>query len=80
MVLLLTIYLAGICFPTVQATKEILVESPFYLRARIHDLQTATVLFEIARENDQRTRQMYKFTIRRNREYPYSMPEQNLTF
>jgi hypothetical protein len=23
---------------------------------------------------------MYKFTIRRNREYPYSMPEQNLTF
>jgi hypothetical protein len=60
--------------------KEIIVESPFYLRARIHDTQTASVLFEIALENNQRTCQMYKFTIRRNSEYPYSMSEQNLTF
>ncbi len=64
----------------VGASKEIIVESPFYLRARIHDSQTTSVQFEIAGENNQRTCQMYKFTIRRNHEYPYSMPEQNLTF
>ncbi|CAF1165158.1 unnamed protein product [Rotaria sordida] len=62
------------------SSKDIIVERPFYLRARIHDSRTATVLFEIARETYQRTCQMYKFTIRRNREHPYLMPEQNLTF
>ncbi|UJR08869.1 hypothetical protein I4U23_013124 [Adineta vaga] len=63
-----------------EAVKEIIVEKPFYLRARVHDSQTASVLFEIARENDQRACHNYKFTIRRNREPLYSMPEQNLTF
>jgi len=62
------------------AVKEIIVENPFYLRARVHDSQTATVLFEIARQNNHRACRMYKFTIRRNQEYPYSMPEQNLTY
>ncbi len=74
------VFLLGISMPTVGGIKDTIVESPFYLRARIHDSQTASVQFEIARENNQRTCQMYKFTIRRNREYPYSMPEQNLTF
>ncbi len=64
----------------VESSQEILVESPFYLRARIHDSHTANVQFEIADENNQRICQMYKFTIRRNQEPPYSMPEQNLTF
>jgi hypothetical protein len=80
MVLLFIICLIGISIQTVGAIKEILVENPFYLRARIHDSQTASVQFEIAHENDQRTCQMYKFTIRRNHESSYSMPEQNLTF
>jgi hypothetical protein len=61
------------------ASPEIIVEKPFYLRARILDFQTVNVLFEIAEENNQRTCQMYKFTIRRNQEKSYSMPEQNLT-
>jgi hypothetical protein len=74
--LIFTIYLFGI----VDSIKEIIIENPFYLRARIHDSQTASVLFEIAQENDQRLCRMYKFTIRRNHDYPYSMPEQNLTF
>lgn len=60
--------------------KEIIVENPFYLRARIYDSHTASVSFEINDETNQQTCQMYKFTIRRNREYPYSMPEQNLTY
>ncbi|UJR37372.1 hypothetical protein I4U23_030080 [Adineta vaga] len=60
--------------------KEIIVESPFYLRARILDSHTVNVQFEIGRENEQRSCQNYKFTIRRNQENPYSMPEQNLTF
>ena len=64
----------------VKASKEILVERPFYLRARILDVHTANVLFEIADENNQRTCQMYKFTVRRNEERTYSMPEQNLTY
>ena len=75
-VLIFTMYFIGM----VDGIKEIIVESPFYLRARIYDSQTASVLFEIAEENDQRICQMYKFTIRRNDDYPYSMPEQNLTF
>ncbi|CAF1035891.1 unnamed protein product [Adineta steineri] len=60
--------------------KDIIVQNPFYLRARIHDAHTASIQFEIAPDSNQRKCQMYKFTIRRNREYPYSMPEQNLTF
>ena len=61
-------------------SKEVIVEKPFYLRARILDSQTANVIFEIAELSAQRTCQMYKFTIRRNNEHPYSMPEVNLTF
>ena len=64
----------------VEGVTDIVVETPFYLRARVRDSQTASVKFEIAHENDQRTCQRYKFTIRRNREPSYSMPEQNLTF
>lgn len=64
----------------VESVKEIIVETPFYLRARVHDAHTASVQFEIAEEKDQRVCQKYQFTIRRNRESPYSMPEQNLTF
>jgi hypothetical protein len=64
----------------VQATKEVIIQKPFYLRARLHDTHAATVIFEIAPEKDQRSCQMYKFTIRRNRENLTSMPEQNLTF
>ena len=74
--LVLTICLCRV----VGSVKEIIVENPFYLRARMQDGHTASVLFEIGREKDQRTCQMYKFTIRHNREYPYAMPEQNLTF
>jgi hypothetical protein len=64
----------------VESIPDIIVEKPFYLRARIHDSHSASVLFEIAKDNDQRKCQMYKFTIRRNREQPHPMPEQNLTF
>lgn len=64
----------------VQGVTDIIVERPFYLRARIRDSHTASVKFEIAEADEQRTCQRYKFTIRRNRERPYSMPEQNLTF
>ncbi|CAF1563463.1 unnamed protein product, partial [Rotaria sordida] len=60
--------------------KEIIVENPFYLRARMYDCQTANVQFEIAQNNNHRLCQMYKFTIRHNDEDLYSMPEQNLTF
>jgi hypothetical protein len=80
MVLLFMVLVFTFLTQMVKASKEILVESPFYLRARIHDSHTASVLFEIARENNQRTCQMYKFTIHRNEELPYSMPEQNLTY
>ena len=73
-------YVVLVSLTAVDAMKEIIVESPFYLRARVHDSQTASVQFEIARENDQRTCRMYKFTVRRNRETAYAMPEQNLTF
>ncbi|CAF2591825.1 unnamed protein product [Rotaria sp. Silwood2] len=80
MIMLLIIFI--FIYPTqvLGSSKEIIIEKPFYLRARIHDTHTATVQFEIAQENYHRTCQMYKFTIRRNREKPYSMPEQNLTF
>ena len=64
----------------VQASKEIFVEKPFYLRARVHDSHAASFFFQIPPDKDQRACQMYKFTIRRNREDPYSMPEQNLTY
>jgi hypothetical protein len=80
MVVLFIICLLSISIQMIGASKEIIVENPFYLRARIYDSQTASVQFEIAEENNQRTCEMYKFTIRRNREYPYSMPEQKLTF
>ncbi|CAF4254331.1 unnamed protein product [Rotaria sp. Silwood2] len=59
--------------------KETIVENPFYLRARMHDSQTANVQFEIALNINQRSCQMYKFTIRHDDNF-YSMPEQNLTF
>jgi hypothetical protein len=80
MLLLFLICLFGISIEIIEASTEIIVETPFHIRARIHDAQTATVQFEIGRQNDQRTCQMYKFTIRRNSEHPYPMPEQNLTF
>lgn len=64
----------------VQATKEIFVEKPFYFRARVHDSHAANFFFQIPPDKEQRACQMYKFTIRRNREDPYSMPEQNLTY
>ncbi|CAF4464740.1 unnamed protein product, partial [Rotaria sp. Silwood2] len=41
--------------------KETIVENPFYLRARMHDSQTANVQFEIALNINQRSCQMYKF-------------------
>ncbi|CAF1032160.1 unnamed protein product [Adineta steineri] len=74
------IYLLILPIVMVGAIKEIVVEKPFYLRARVQDSQTASVLFEIEDTNNQRSCLMYKFTIRHNREYPYSMPEQNLAF
>lgn len=64
----------------IRCVTDIIVEQPFYLRARIHDSQSATVQFEIARDNAQRSCQRYKFMIRRNHDYFYAMPEQNLTF
>ena len=70
----------SVFFGSVLSDKEVIVESPFYLRARIHDSHTASVLFEIDRQAQYRVCTMYKFTIRRNKEHPYSMPEQNLTF
>lgn len=76
LVVLAMIYFWGM----VESVKEIIVETPFYLRARVHDVHTASVQFEIGEEKYQRTCQKYKFTIRRNQEYPYTMPEQNLTF
>ena len=81
MVLLLLVSIFVLHAPVIKASsKEILVEIPFYLRARIHDSHSASVLFEIPEEKDHRTCEMYKFTIRRNEELPYSMPEQNLTY
>jgi hypothetical protein len=68
------------CIEQIDTSKDIIIDHPFYLRARIHDSHTASVQFEIARENRQRRCQQYKFTIRRNRGHSYSMPEQNLTF
>ena len=76
MVVLAIIYFWGM----VEGIKEMIVETPFYLRARVHDAHTASVLFEIGEEKNQRTCQKYKFTISRNQEYPYTMPEQNLTY
>ena len=64
----------------VGTSKEILVKNPFFLRARIYDSHSANVQFEIAGETQYRTCQMYKFTVRRNREPVYSMEEQNLTY
>ena len=80
MVLLSIILMFTFFVQTLGTSKEIIVEYPFYLRARMHDSHTANVLFQIARKSGQRTCQMYKFTIRRNHQEPYSMPEQNLTF
>jgi hypothetical protein len=80
MVLLFIICIFILPSPIEGFSKEVIVENPFYLRARILDFQTANVLFEIAEINAHRTCQMYKFTIRRNNEHPYSMPELNLTF
>lgn len=78
--LLFIVCLLSILIEKVENTKQIIVENPFYLRARLRDSQTATVQFEIAKDNYQRTCQMYQFTIRHNGKHPYSMPEQNLTF
>ncbi|CAF0841636.1 unnamed protein product [Adineta ricciae] len=60
--------------------KEIIVDSPFHLRARIFDSRTAHVQFEISGKDEQRRCEKYQFTVRRNQETPYSMPEQNLTY
>ncbi|CAF4480977.1 unnamed protein product, partial [Rotaria magnacalcarata] len=49
------------------SSKEIIVLDPFYVRARMYDSHTTTVQFEVGRETDQRTCEMYKFTIRHNR-------------
>ena len=76
--MILIICLLAISIRMIGAIKETIIESPFYLRARIQDSQTASVQFRIARGSDQRTCQRYKFTICRNHEYPYSMPEQNI--
>jgi hypothetical protein len=80
MFLLVVVYLFVLSNQMVGAIPEIIVETPFYLRARMQDFQSASIQFEIDLSSGQRTCQMYKFTIRRNQEYPYSMPEQNLTF
>ena len=64
----------------VGASQEILVEQPFYLRARVHDAHSASVQFEIAQANQQRSCERYQFTVRRNNDDAYAMPEQNLTF
>ncbi|CAF3069100.1 unnamed protein product [Rotaria socialis] len=72
-ILLLPIKISG-------SSNETIVLDPFYVRARMYDSHTATVQFEIGRETDQRTCEMYKFTIRHNRAVTYSMPEQNLTY
>ena len=60
--------------------KEIIVDSPFHLGARIFDSRTAHVQFEISGKDEQRRCEKYQFTVRRNQETPYSMPEQNLTY
>lgn len=60
--------------------KDVEVQHPFYLRARVHDAQSASVLFQIPLENDQRACRMYRFTVRHNREPDYDMPQQNLTY
>ncbi|CAF1408745.1 unnamed protein product [Rotaria sp. Silwood1] len=80
MMVLLMIFILTYSTQILGSSKEIIVENPFYLRARIHDAHSATVQFEIAREAYQRSCQAYKFAICRNREKPYFMPEQNLTF
>lgn len=65
---------------SIASHSEISVETPFYLRARLLDARTAHVHFELNREEVPRTCRTYRFTIRRNREQPYAMPEQNLTY
>jgi hypothetical protein len=80
MVLLILVCLLANSIQIAGAITDIVVEYPFYLRARILDSKTANVQFEIAEDNNQRTCEKYKFTIRHNHDYPYSMPEQNLTF
>lgn len=80
MFLLVRLICLSLCFDFLLATKEIIVENPFFLRARIYDAHTATVLFEISRGSRQRTCKNYRFTVRRNSAALYSMPEQNLTF
>ena len=80
MVLLLVVYLLANSIQIAEAVTDIVVESPFYLRAHILDSKTANVQFEIAEVKNQRTCEKYKFTIRHNHDYPYSMPEQKLTF
>ena len=79
---MLVLYLFIIFFysTTKVENKDIIVERPFYLRGRIYESHAASIQFEIPHANQQRTCHMYKFTIQRNRERPYSMPEQNLTF
>lgn len=74
--LLLATFFSGCC----TGSKEIISEEPFYIRARVHDAHSATVLFEIPRENDHRQCQKYRFTVRRNQEVPYSMSEENFTY
>ncbi|CAF3196554.1 unnamed protein product [Rotaria socialis] len=80
MILLFMIILLSIPVRIVGSNKETIIESPFYLRARIHDSRTVNVQFEIAHDGDQRGCQMYKFTVRHKDKNPYSMPQQNLTF
>ena len=80
MVLLFIIYIFIFPAQILGGNQSTIVNTPFYLRVRIHDSHSASVLFEIPRKEDHRICEMYKFTIRHNNENPYSMPEQNLTY
>lgn len=78
--LLSIVCLLLIAIPTFGMNKDIVINNPFYLRARIHDFQSANVQFEITRNRYQRSCRMYQFTIRHNDDKVYSMPNQYLTF
>ncbi|CAF0929784.1 unnamed protein product [Didymodactylos carnosus] len=63
------------------AEKEISVNEPFHMRARLYNSYSASVQFEIDQSYLHfRNCQQYQFTITRNRELTHYMPAQNFTF
>ncbi|CAF1239474.1 unnamed protein product [Rotaria sp. Silwood1] len=69
--LLFIVCLLSILIQIFDTMKEIIVASRFHLHVRMHNSQSASVYFKIAKGNHQQICQMYKFTISHNHQHPY---------